>query len=190
MSIPQYSDSTRQRDQYDTALRAPAPAKHRPGGTQPVPDALRRFQSQADAYYNASWDMHARFFQAGVPVQGNTNVRRFTFPNGSYLQMRAHFPIPRYTAELKAEAALYGVMTPAVAAIGALLLPPTAPALIAGGLAVGGVGQLIFWKKRAHDAIWQALVTTAPGRSASSQTHHANAAGVRGVPLLAVSEAY
>lgn len=82
------------------ACLEPAPADH-PGahsatagsamcGTGPVAPEPRPRIADVREGYAASPEMLARLFAYGLPVDGNPNLRRFTFDNTDYVDIQAH----------------------------------------------------------------------------------------------------
>ena len=94
--------------------------------------------------YDASWETQARFFQLGNSVAYNAHLRRYTFPDQSYVEIQAHVPV--LTHSYLSDALLFG----ASAAL-AITLPLTSAAsgALAGAAFVSGATV------RPSDVAWQ-----------------------------------
>ena len=72
---------------YGSATETPNVRNLEPGVDNPTM-RLRNYY----AAYRASWTAQARLFETGFNVQGNTNLRRWIFRDGSYVEIQAHKP--------------------------------------------------------------------------------------------------
>ena len=105
--------------------------------------------------YAAEWQVQADFFRDAVPLAGDRHRRRFTFRDGSHVDIQAHVPLLAYTdsAKLAAVARFISVLGTGVA-IGAITCQPMGVII---GLAWGGVAGAAISAASAPppDAIWQ-----------------------------------
>ena len=109
---------------------------------QDDPAGIRTY---ADAYA-ASWETQARLFATGLPVDKDTNRRRFIFKDGSYVTIQAHVPLRVRTDDSKFSEAM---LVCSAGAMGGLVGGP------AGAVAVGAAALTTVELSYPCDAAWQ-----------------------------------
>jgi hypothetical protein len=118
----------------------------------PIPEALLTLNFQT-AYY-AKWDVQAQLFQLGQLHAHNLNLRRFTFFDGSFVDIQAHQPTLDYG---NASDAIMGGVG-AACAVGFAAAGAALGGLVVAGVmgAYGaGVGSMMYSIVRPNDATWQ-----------------------------------
>ena len=142
---------------------------------------INGINTQADAYYKASWKDHAYFFQWGVPVDGNPNLWRYDFSQGGYVTIQAHVPELTFTSESNATVASAFLLGMGCGALAALVgMAEGGGVAGVGGLVVGvGFGALIGGSlgavaaatSRPYDAAWQGYTVNYYEKSSTCRWH-------------------
>ena len=113
-------------------------------GVQGAPAGYPEGINDQASGYNASWETQARFFQWGVPLNGNAHVRRFTFPDKSFVDIQAHVPV--LTTTYFSDGMVVGASA---------LLAATVPLTFGASVAIGTLATAVGAATRPYDAAWQ-----------------------------------